>query len=109
MRGIDGLGVATEVLEDPFNDGWRLDAGDDPEPAAALPAGLDVDGEHPLEALRPGEAPLAVGGRWFAALGCSHGSPQRNAAMGAIMSSPPPGSAALLVCTENGHPNPLHR
>jgi hypothetical protein len=40
-----------------------LDAGDDAQLAAALPAGLDVDGEHALEALRPGEAPLAVGGR----------------------------------------------
>ncbi len=52
MCGIDGLGVATEMLENPFNDCRRLDTGDDPQAAAALPAGLDINGEHPLEALR---------------------------------------------------------
>jgi hypothetical protein len=41
-----------------------LDAGDDAKQAAALPAGVDVDGEHALEALRPGEARRAVDGRW---------------------------------------------
>lgn len=35
---IDGRGVAAEVFENPFDDGGRLDAGDDAQPAAALPA-----------------------------------------------------------------------
>jgi hypothetical protein len=53
MRRIDGPGITAEVLENPFNDRWRLDAGDDAQPAAALAAGLDINREHPLEALRP--------------------------------------------------------
>jgi hypothetical protein len=70
MRRIDGLGITAEVLENPFNDCWRLNAGDDVQDAlvprsvwmresgdtqvpAALPAGLHVNGEHPLEALCP--------------------------------------------------------
>ena len=36
--------------------------------ARALPAGLDVDGEDPLEALCPSQSPLPVGGRCPAAL-----------------------------------------
>ena len=53
MRRIDGLGITAEVLENPFNDCWRLDAGDDTQVPAALPADLDVNGEHPLETLQP--------------------------------------------------------
>ena len=68
MRGIDRLGVTAEVLENPFNDRGRLDAGNDPQTAAALPAGLDVDGEHPPEALRPVHRPLPIGGRCLDAL-----------------------------------------
>jgi hypothetical protein len=50
MRRIDKLGITADVLENPFNDRRRLDAGEDPtKPAAALPESLDVDGEHPLE------------------------------------------------------------
>ena len=63
MRRIDGAGRTAEVPEDPLNERRLLDAGDDAQLAAALPAGVEVDGEHALEALRPGEAPLAVGGR----------------------------------------------
>jgi len=44
---------AAKVLENPFNDGWCLNAGDDTQAPAALLAGLDVNGEHPLEALCP--------------------------------------------------------
>jgi len=61
MRRIDGLGVPAEVRENPLDRCGLLDAGDDPQPAAAVPAGLDVDGEYPLEALRPCQGPLLVG------------------------------------------------
>jgi hypothetical protein len=85
---IDGAGRTAEVPEDPLHERRLLDAGDDAQLAAAVPAGVighipvpdrfaaafgranrqscrlvDVDGEHALEALRPGAAPLAVGGR----------------------------------------------
>jgi hypothetical protein len=43
MCWIKGLGVAAKVPEYPVNSRGRLDAGDDTQPAAALPAGLDVD------------------------------------------------------------------
>lgn len=52
MRRIDGPGIMAEVPENPFDDRRRPDAGDDTQAAAALAAGLHVDGEHPLEALR---------------------------------------------------------
>jgi len=42
MRWIDGLRSMAEMFQNPFNDRRRLDAGDDAQPAAALPAGLDV-------------------------------------------------------------------
>src|SRR5690606_20548878 len=61
MHQIDGLGVPAEVRENPLDRCGLLDAGDDPQPAAAAPAGLDVDGEYPLEALRPCQGPLLVG------------------------------------------------
>jgi hypothetical protein len=32
------------MIEDPLGDGGVLDAGDHPQPAAATPAGLDLDG-----------------------------------------------------------------
>jgi hypothetical protein len=51
---IDGAGGTAEVPEDQLNERRWFDAGDDAQPAAALPAGLDVDGERALEALRPG-------------------------------------------------------
>jgi len=51
MCRIDGPGITAKVLENPFNDGRRLDAGDDTQAAAAFPAGLDIDSEHPPEAL----------------------------------------------------------
>ena len=74
MRRIDGPGITAEVLENPFNDRRRLDAGDDTQAAAALAAGLDVDGEHPLEALRPGHRPLPIGGRCLGTLSGSGGA-----------------------------------
>jgi hypothetical protein len=37
---IDGAGRTTEVPEDPFNERRLLDAGDDAQPAAAVPAGF---------------------------------------------------------------------
>jgi hypothetical protein len=43
MRRIDGFCGAAKVLENPFNDRRRLDAGEDAQPTAALPAGLDID------------------------------------------------------------------
>jgi len=74
MRGIDGLDVAAEVLKNPRDDGGCLDAGDDAQPATAAPAGLDLDGERPLEALRPGQGSLPVGGRYLAVLVGSGGA-----------------------------------
>jgi hypothetical protein len=44
--GLDEPGIAAEVLENPFDDRRRLDAGDDVQPAAAAAADLDVDGEQ---------------------------------------------------------------
>src|SRR5690606_41301905 len=58
LRRLDGPGVPAEVRENPLDRCGLLDAGDDPQPAAAVPAGLDVDGEYPLEALRPCQGPL---------------------------------------------------
>jgi hypothetical protein len=40
--------------QDPGNQCRFLDAGNDPQRAAAMRTGLDVDGEHALEALRSG-------------------------------------------------------
>ena len=34
----------------------------------ALPAGLDINREHPLEALRPAHRPLPIDGRWLIGL-----------------------------------------
>lgn len=58
MRGIDGPGITAEVRENADDDRRRLDSGDDAQAATALPAGLDVDGKHPPEALRRGHCPL---------------------------------------------------
>ncbi|MBT8061491.1 MAG: hypothetical protein KJO85_02335 [Gammaproteobacteria bacterium] len=41
MRRVDGPGITAKVLENPFNDRRRLDAGDNAQPAAALPTALD--------------------------------------------------------------------
>ena len=70
MRRIVGPGFTDEALENPFHDRRRPAAGDDTQAAAALAAGLDVGGEHPLEALRPGHRPLPAGGRFPGTLGC---------------------------------------
>ena len=42
-----------QVLQDPLDHLRILDAGDDPHPSAAALALLDLDREHPLQALRP--------------------------------------------------------
>ena len=65
MRRIDRHGLPAKVLENPLDDRRRFDAGDDAQPAAALAAGLNVDGEHPLEALGPGHPPLPTCDRCF--------------------------------------------
>jgi len=41
MRRINGLLSVAEMVQNPFNDCWRLDAGDDTQMSAALLAGLD--------------------------------------------------------------------
>ena len=53
MCRIDGLHSMAEMVQNPLDDCGLLDAGDDAQVSTALPAGLDVDGEHPLEALCP--------------------------------------------------------
>src|SRR5690606_13382915 len=53
IRRIDRLCVPAEVRENPLDRCGRLDAGDHTKAAAAAPARLDLDGEYPLEALRP--------------------------------------------------------
>ena len=67
MRRIDRLAVAAEVLENPLYHRRILDAGDDPQPPAAAPADLNINGKDSLEALRPGQRPLPIGGRCLAA------------------------------------------
>jgi hypothetical protein len=42
-----------EMAQNALDDGGFLDAGDHPQRPAALPAGLDINGEYPLEALCP--------------------------------------------------------
>lgn len=46
-RRIDGLRSVAEMFQNP------LDAGDDTQVPTALPAGLDINCEHPREALCP--------------------------------------------------------
>jgi len=53
MRRIDGLRSVAEMVQNPLDDCGFLDAGDHPQLPAALSAGLNVDGEYPLEALCP--------------------------------------------------------
>ena len=60
---VTGLGPAVDA---PLDDGRILDARDHLELPAAAPADLDVYREYPLEALRPGQRPLPVRGRWLA-------------------------------------------
>jgi hypothetical protein len=43
--------IASEVLQYPLDDGWILDARNHPQLPAAASADLDVDREHPLQAL----------------------------------------------------------
>lgn len=60
--------VAVEVLENPFDDEWILDAGNDLELPATTTARLDVDRKDTLEALRPDQGSLPVASRWLAGL-----------------------------------------
>ena len=53
MRRIDGLRSVAEMVQNPLDDCGLLNAGDHPQLPAALSAGLDINGEHPLEALCP--------------------------------------------------------
>jgi hypothetical protein len=53
VRRIDGLRSVAEMVQNPLDDCGFLDAGDHPQLPAALSAGLNVDGEYPLEALCP--------------------------------------------------------
>ena len=53
MRRIGGLRSVTEMVQNPLDDCGLLNAGDHPQLPAALSAGLNVDGEYPLEALCP--------------------------------------------------------
>ena len=53
MCRIDGLGITAEVPENPLDDGGLFNAGDHPQLPAALSAGVNVNGEYPLEALCP--------------------------------------------------------
>ena len=68
MRRIDRLHSVAEMVQNPLNHCGFLDAGNDAQAAAALLAGLDVNGEHPLEALCPAHRPLPIGGRCLATL-----------------------------------------
>jgi hypothetical protein len=43
MRRIDRHGLSAKVLKNPLDHCRFLDVGNDAQPAAALPAGLDVD------------------------------------------------------------------
>jgi hypothetical protein len=73
-RWIDGLCSVAEIFQNSLDDCGFLDAGDDAQPTAALAAGLDVDVEHPLEALCSGHRLLSASGRGLAALGGSDGT-----------------------------------
>src|SRR5690554_8210306 len=70
IRRIDRLCVPAEVRENPLDRCGRLDAGNHTKAAAAVPARLDLDGEYPLDALRPrqGQGPLSIGDEGLAAL-----------------------------------------
>ena len=65
---IDERCVAAEMLENPLDRSGLLDTRDHPQLPATAPADLDVYGEYPPEALRPGERALPIGGQWLALL-----------------------------------------
>ncbi len=73
MCRINGLRSMAEMFQNPLDDCGFLDAGDHPQLPAALAAGLNVDGEYPLEALCPGHRLLSASGRCLTALGGSDG------------------------------------
>ena len=53
MCRIDGRGSVAEMFQNPLDDCGLLNAGDHPQLPAAVSAGLNVDREHPPEALCP--------------------------------------------------------
>ena len=53
MRRIDRLRRVAEMVQNPLDDGGLFNAGDHPQLPAALSAGVNVNGEYPLEALCP--------------------------------------------------------
>jgi hypothetical protein len=65
---IDGRSVAAEVLKNPLDRGWFLDARDHPQLPTTASASLDVDGKDTLEALPPRQSTWPVGSRWLARL-----------------------------------------
>src|SRR5690606_38595214 len=67
-RRIDRHCVPDEVRENSLARCERPDAGNHTKAAAAAPARLDLDGEYPLEALRPRQGPLPIGDGGLAAL-----------------------------------------
>jgi hypothetical protein len=73
MRRIDGYCGAAKVLENPIDDGWCLNAGDDMQVPAVLPAGRNINSEHPPEALCPSHCPLPVAERFLATFSGSGG------------------------------------
>src|SRR5690554_4742115 len=101
---IDGRCIAAEVLENPLNHGRILDAGDHPQLPAATSANLYVDGEHALEALRPGHRPLSVAGPASLAIKSSGSKitcvvPSRYGVFSAQRTSPPSVSDNRSVAT----------
>ena len=62
QRRLHGRGAQIQVAEYSLDDHGIFDAGDHLGSAAALTAGLDVDVEHPLEALCPRHGGMTFGG-----------------------------------------------
>jgi hypothetical protein len=62
-RGLGFRHLRIQVGEDPLDDGWVLNARNDPHSTATGRAGLDVDPEDPLRALGPCHHGPAFGGR----------------------------------------------
>jgi hypothetical protein len=60
-RGFGLSRLRIQVCEDLLDDVGILDAGDDPHRPTAGRKGLDIDPEHPLEALRRGHRGAAFG------------------------------------------------
>lgn len=109
MRRIEGLGVTAKVLENLVNDRRRLDAGIDAQPAAALPAGLDVDGDdkggdgHPAAHLDRCSGDLAV------ALRVMEVADREPATVDVTRRSPTTSSATAFVATASIDSSPTDK